>query len=80
MLTLFSLQSLIRQLVRLSPDPSEQFPGRRRRPTQVASVGRCGLCPICREMVLLEAPAGDAADTCPRCGGMIDHLDPIAGA
>ena len=66
---------LQRQMARLLPDPTERFPGRQKTPTQVSSAERCGLCPLCREMIALDAPESNAADTCPRCGGIIDGLD-----
>jgi hypothetical protein len=58
-------------------DPRKLVERRRDRLVFKPSTDGCGCCPICHEFVDAEftEPGGLAA--CPRCGGLIDELDPL---
>ena len=58
---------------RLLPDPSERFS--RDRPALVPNGEACGICPDCRNNVVVTFPASGDPVACPSCCVMIDSLE-----
>jgi hypothetical protein len=65
------------QLHDMMLDPQKQVERRKHRLVAEPSTDGYGCCPICHEFVYAQfTQPGDLA-SCPRCGGLIDALDPL---
>jgi hypothetical protein len=62
------------------PDPEKQAERRSRRLVPEPSGDGCGCCPVCHEFVYVQFAQPGGLASCPRCGGLIDALDPLGDA
>jgi hypothetical protein len=72
-----TLLSVVQQMTRLVTAPTARFSGHRHRSAHTRSSGdRCGLCPFCREYIVIRFAVANKPVACPRCGRLVDSLEP----
>ena len=65
------------QLQDMMHDPQKQAERRKPRLASKLSTDGCGCCPICHKFVYAQFTQAAGLASCPRCGGLIDFLDPL---
>ena len=65
------------QLQEMMRDPSQRAGRGKHRLVSGPSLDGCGCCPVCREFVYAQFSEAGGLASCPRCGAMIDALDPL---
>lgn len=64
------------QLSDMLPDPQKRAERRKHPLASSPKTDGCGGCPICHEFVYAQFDQPGGMASCPRCGGLIDALDP----
>ena len=72
-----TLLSVAQQMARLVTAPTLRVSGHRRALAHRRSSGDCcGLCPFCGEYIVIRFTVAKKPVACPRCGRLIDSLEP----
>jgi hypothetical protein len=72
-----TLLHVVLQMTRLVSAPMSRVSGHRHRLAHRRSSGDCcGLCPFCREYIAIRFAVAKKPVACPRCGRLIDSLEP----